>query len=156
MWVGDRDGLAGIIDKDLLTTFVEKTHRRLQALGPCLIQSTELAVAVTIRVGFAILDPQQPQGYTLFVQLGVNEGPIRTGDDTRTRRRRLGKKEPVQPVLAHVGRQRPFQPGFLGAAEVLGHGTVGDGTTAGDCPVGQAALPLQTKNLAILRMVNLS
>ena len=98
MWVGDRDCLVGIIDKDLLTIFVEKTHRRLQALGPCLMQSTELAVAVTIRVGFAILDPQQPQGYTLFVQLGVNEGPVRTGDDTRTRRRRLGKKEKVDAM----------------------------------------------------------
>ena len=64
--VDDGDRLTGIVDKDLLATFVGEAHRRLQALGPLAVEGTELAVAVAVRMGFAILDPQQTQGDTLL------------------------------------------------------------------------------------------
>jgi hypothetical protein len=66
--VGIDDGgrLTGIVDKDFLSTLVGEAHRWLQVLGPLAIQGAELAVAVAVRMGFAILDPQQAQGDTLL------------------------------------------------------------------------------------------
>jgi hypothetical protein len=55
--IDDRHGLTGIVDKDLLPRFVGKVHRGLQVLGPLAVKGAKLAVAIAVRVGFAILDP---------------------------------------------------------------------------------------------------
>jgi hypothetical protein len=59
VWVNDGDRLTGRVDKDLLSTLGGEAHRWLQALGPLPIEGTELAVAIAVRMGFAILDRQQ-------------------------------------------------------------------------------------------------
>jgi hypothetical protein len=64
--VDDRHRLTGVVDKDFLPTLVGEAHRRLQPLGPLAIQGAELAIPVAVRMGFAILDPQQTQGDTLL------------------------------------------------------------------------------------------
>ena len=113
--VDDGDRLPRIVHKDFLTSFVGKAHGGLQALGPLPVQGTELAVPIAIRMGFAILDPQQTQGHTLLVQLRMHDRPVGAGDDTRTELGSLGEQELVQGILAHVRRERPAQPRFLGA-----------------------------------------
>jgi hypothetical protein len=70
--VDDGHRLTGVVYKDLFPTLVRESHRRIQPLGPLAIESAELTVAVPVRVGFAIFDPQQPQSDALLAQLGVN------------------------------------------------------------------------------------
>jgi len=80
----DGHRLTGLVHKDFLPTLVGESHRRLQPLGPLAIEFTELTVAVPVGLGFAILDPQETQGDILLAQLGVNQGPVGTGDGSRT------------------------------------------------------------------------
>jgi hypothetical protein len=146
--VDDGDGLAGIIDKDFLATFMGQAHGGRQVLGPLPVEGTELAVPVAVRLRFAILDPQQPQSGTLPAKLGVNQSPVGTGNDPRTGLWRRGEKELVQGILTHVSGERPVQSRFLRTLQILGHGAVGDGATPGDGPVRQSAFPLQTENFS--------
>ena len=119
-------------------------------LSPLTIEGTELAVPIAVGMGFAIFNPQQTQGDAFLAQLGVNQGPVGTGDDARIGWRRFGKEALKQPIFAQVRRERPAQAGFLGTPEILGNGTVGDGATPSDYPIRQATLPFQTENFSYL------
>lgn len=144
--VDDGHRLTGVVYKDLFPTFVRESHRWIQPLGPLAIESAELTVAIPVRVGFAIFDPQQPQRDALLAQLCVNQGPIGTRDDSRTWTRRLGEEEFKELILIQVDGEWPVQPRLLGSSHVLTNCTVGDRAAAGDRPVRQAALPFQAKN----------
>lgn len=98
----------------------------------------------------SILDPQQAQGHSFAAQFGVDRRPVRLGDHLRRSGRRWGKETPVERFFVQVSRERPGEPGGLGPLQVLAHRAVGDAAAAGDGPVAQAALPLQTQDFADL------
>ena len=47
-------------------------HGGVQLLGPKTIEFTEATIAISIRVGFTILQPEQALGYTLAPQLSMD------------------------------------------------------------------------------------
>lgn len=144
--VDDGNGLAGVIDKQFFPGLVRLAHRGLQMLGPFPIVLTELGVGVAVRVGFAILDPQQPQRHPGPTQLGVESGPVRLGNDPPGGRRRLGKEPPVQGLFIQLVRQWPSEADRLGALDIVADRAGGDATTLGDSAMGESTLPLQSQD----------
>ena len=64
--VDDGDGVAGVVDEQLVAGAVDLAHRALQAALEALIEQAELAVAIRLAgVGHGVLLPQQLQGDAL-------------------------------------------------------------------------------------------
>jgi hypothetical protein len=61
LWVYERDGVAGIIDEQLLASPVLLAQHHVQAPMPAPVQLAKAAVAVAVRVRLAVLVPHQLQ-----------------------------------------------------------------------------------------------
>jgi len=120
LWVGDRNGISGIVHKQLFTGFVVLPHGRIELLGIASVQITILAISVSSRMGFPVLRPQQPQSHAPLLQFPVNYLPIRQNLSCRFVGNLLRKQQPVQHVLVQPIRHWPFQPHSLGPLQIFG------------------------------------
>ncbi len=66
------------VDESLLAGFVLLPHHHVEFLAPALVQLAESAVAIALRVGFAVLLPKQLQGHVaVSAKLLVDRGEVR-------------------------------------------------------------------------------
>jgi hypothetical protein len=76
--VVDRHGPTGPIDEGFLAGLVLLTQHDVEFLSPTLVDFAEATVAIAIRVGVAILFPDQLQGHvTMTLHLLVDGGEVR-------------------------------------------------------------------------------
>jgi hypothetical protein len=118
--VDDGDLLAGIVDEHLVAGRVILPHDRREPPLERAEQIAEPAVAIALRVGLAILLPQQHQ---------IDAGPLQLAGERRPVRLRSAAKAPLhagageQPLLerdiGQLGRQRPGEPRRLGSLQIV-------------------------------------
>jgi len=105
----DGDRLAREVDEELLARPVLLAHDDvdLSPKGP--IQVGELAVAVTVGMVLAVLEPEQLQGHALSPQLDVDVLPVRSGPDDALRHhwREQQLLERVVVELVGSGQDKP-------------------------------------------------
>ena len=141
------DAVAAEVEEALLTGPVRLPHRRRQGLRPSQVPLAELAVAVSVGVGFPVLLPEQLLRHAAPLELPVYPGPIRLRPARR--RRRLGREEqPLEGVVVvELRRQWPGQLGEREPAGVFGRGARRDPAALGDRAPGEALLQLESNNL---------
>jgi hypothetical protein len=81
----------------------------------------ELGVAIAIGMCLAIFEPQQLEPHAFATKLFVDIGQVRhrPGDVGRRCRR---EQHPFEIAVGELVRQRPRQPGCVGAADVITDG----------------------------------
>ena len=148
--IDDRRPLAGEVHEGFLARAVDLAHRGGQRAGPVVVVPTELAVAVAVGVLLQVLEVEPLQGHPRPLELLVDPGHVgqRPGHahDVPHPLEQPGFELGVVPL----GRQRPCQARLPGPAAILRHRAQAHAAGAGDRPVGQALLVLQSKNLADL------
>ena len=120
----DGDRLAREVDEELLARPVLLAHDDvdLSPKGP--VEVGELAVAVTVGMVLAVLEPEKLQRHALSPQLDVDVLPVRSGPDDA-----LGhhwrEQQLLERVVVELGGERPGQARCHSTHDVVGHG--GDG-----------------------------
>jgi hypothetical protein len=142
------DGLAGVVDEQLVAGDVVLSHHRGQPPPPELIELAESAQPVAVGLLDPVFLPQQAQGHARPLQLGMDPRPIRLCTVALAWRRR---KEPALQlgVVQFVG-QGPAHAAISGAMNVVGHGGVADAERATDRPIAQPAAMFEAQNLSNL------
>src|SRR6476646_3039081 len=108
------------VDEHLLAGLVLLPEHDVLCPAPALVQLAESAVAVSIRLAFAILFPEQLQGDMLVgLQLLANGAEIDAAMSNRFRVFRPGGKQQLiePPVIVLIG-QRPPESGRAGSLEI--------------------------------------
>ncbi len=120
----DGDRLAREVDEELLARPVLLAHDDvdLSPKGP--IQVGELAVAVTVGMVLAVLEPEQLQGHALSPQLDVDVLPVWSGPDDPLRHD-WREQQLLERVVVELVGERPGQARRDSTHDVVGHG--GDG-----------------------------
>jgi hypothetical protein len=93
MSIDDLDGLPGVVDKQLLAGAVGLAHHQIELAGPVTVVVAEPAVGEALRVGDAVLFPQQHQRHAGPAQLLVDYRPVGCGPHI-SRHRRWRRKQP--------------------------------------------------------------
>ena len=129
-----RDGLARVVDKQLLAGPVFLAQHHVLLPTPALVELAEAAVTVAVRVHGAVLLPEQLQGEVLVLpQLGVDRGKVGRrpvvlfGPGWSFRRQ--GR---TQAGLIPVGYLGPPEPGCFGGFQILRDRALADEATSGN------------------------
>ena len=142
--------LAREVDEGLLAGTMHLAHRRGQGTDPALVVAAELAVAVAVRVGIEVLQPQTLERDARTLELLVEPCQVRQGPRDPDQIVDPLEEAGLQPGVVQFVRERPAQPGLSRPAAVLGHGPEADPTGPGHGPLRQAAGPPQSQDLADL------
>ena len=148
--VDDRRALAREVDEHFLAGAVDLAHRRRQRAHPLVIVPAELAVAVALGMPLQVLEVEQLQRYSRPLQLLMEPGHVGPGPGHAHKRVDLPEEPGFQLGVVPLGGQRPRQIRLLGPAAIIRHRAEADPTGAGDRPVGQVLVVLQSKNFANL------
>jgi hypothetical protein len=107
-----RDGVAGIVDEQLLAGTMGLPHRHRQIGRPAPVKIAETAVAVAVRVAGDVFVPQDLQRHMLALQLPVHISPVRLGRPAMARLRagRLVERGPQDRVTDLLAK-RPGKSG---------------------------------------------
>ena len=144
-----RHGVAGVIHEQLVAAQMRLAHRHRQPRFPAPIEVAKPAVAVTVRMSFDILVPQDLQRDVLALQLAVQRRPIGLEPPSLAA---LGPGRAIKAGLESgvglVKRQRPRQARLVKPPEHLT-----DRRTRDTCPPGrfthrQTRLAGQSQHLA--------
>ena len=132
--VMEGNGVAGPVHKHLLAGAVFLAQHHVLVTAPAIVQLTEAAVAVAIRLSFAILFPDQLQRQVLVrLQLPANFRKIGEGPNAPAGPPgRRWKQQFFQPPIIDILRQRPGQTRRVRFAQISVNGRLTDATTAGD------------------------
>jgi hypothetical protein len=140
--IDDVDGVASEIDEHLLPTHVGLTHRRACTLLPGLEGRAKPRIAKAVRIGGAILFPQQQACHAAAAQLFLHINPIGYRSAVALRRcRRRREQQQLQTIVVHPLGQRPSQPRKPGSPQITMHDAIAHPDRARDDALGQALVP---------------
>ncbi len=74
--ISDRQGLASVVNEQLLAGRMRLSHADRQLAGPLPVMITESAIEITIRVIRFVLLPQQVEGDALLAHLSMRPCPV--------------------------------------------------------------------------------
>src|SRR5258708_34948900 len=94
-------------------------QHRVQGASPALIQLTEAAIAVTLRLHLAVFLPQQQQGHRLSTEFFMDVRPVGQSRTTVCSRNRLSDQQLEQLLFTLALRHRPAYSGNLRPLEVI-------------------------------------
>lgn len=116
------------------------TQHHVQALAPALVEFAEAAVGVTVGVSLSILLPDQLQGQMgVALQLFVKVGKIRGRSGFLAQMPHAETEQGLfQAAIVPALRQRPGEPGCLGAFQIVMNRTLTDRTTAGNLELAES------------------
>ncbi len=140
--IGDRHGLPGVVDKQLLARLMHLAHGALEALRPRAVLDAKTRVLVGLRVTAGVLLPQQHQGHAGAFELLVNDREI-GGELIAGARHRRAVQPPLQLDVGQRLGHRPVHPGRPGQRHVLAHRALGQLERAGHFAIGQPNLQVQ-------------
>src|SRR3954452_13598170 len=147
--VDDPDRLAGIVDEQAFARRMRLPHRRRQPPLPGTVELAPAAVGIAIRLGGAVLLPEQHERDAGATQLAMDTGPVRLPLPPETL---PGAGAGIEHALEHAVAQRLRQrPGETRRGETLereGHRAAGDAERSRDRPVARPAGMLQTQDLS--------
>ena len=103
----DRDGHAGVIDKEFLAGTVFLAHDRIDLFGPLPVPVTKLTVLIAGRVLRFMFLPEQGQGDPFAAQFVVDIKPVRQGSLNIGCKGCGRKKQLFQPGIIHCFGQWP-------------------------------------------------
>ncbi len=148
--IGDRDGLAGEVDEQLLAGPVLLAHDEVELTRPGPVVAAELGVLVSRGFALLVFHVQQLEGHALSAQLAMDRRPV--GQRPARRRRRLGPREQagLELCVVHAVGQRPAETGPGGPAQVIGHGGVGQARGRPGRAAAQALAEGEAEDLADL------
>ena len=140
--IEDVDGVASKIDEHLLPTDVGLTHARPRPLLPGLEGRAKPGIAKAVRIGGAILFPQQQACHAAAAQLLLDISPIRCRAPVALRGcRRRWEQQQLQALVVQALRQWPGQPRKAGATHVSMHDAIAHSQHLRDDALGQALVP---------------
>ena len=145
--IDHRCRLPGVVDEELLSGPVGLAHDHIHATLPDAVAGTELAVGIALGMALAILLPEQEQRHAFAPQLPMNDikvgldQPALGGAPTRL------EQPSLQLTRTQTLRQRPRQPGRLGAIQVLRHRCSPDPERTGDLPYRSPGTPFQPQHI---------
>ena len=135
----DGNGVAGVIDKELLAGLVLVAEDDVQLAAPAAVEFAEAAVTVAVGVVLAVLLPEQLQrDVTMGLEFLVKALKLRCGTvGFVDAARRVPEKRLFQPGLVPTLRQGPRDARGLGALQIFGNGCLRDRATASDLVLTQ-------------------
>jgi hypothetical protein len=71
------NGQTPVIDKELLTGFVDQPHNRVEFLGPAIVKLAKLGITVGVRFARCVFLPQKQTCDPFLTQLLMDLSPIR-------------------------------------------------------------------------------
>src|ERR1700730_15205501 len=79
-----RDGVAGVIDEQFVTSHMGLAHRNRELAFPASVQLAEAGVAVALRIALNVLVPEDRQRDVLALELAMDACPVRLNPTTVT------------------------------------------------------------------------
>lgn len=115
-------------------------EHHIPATVPPLVELAETAVAVAVRLSFAVFLPEELERQVFMsLQLGMQLGEIQTRPRLLGRPQWPGRKQKfIQLPLVEIVRQGPSQFGGCGLFQIPVNGRLADRATAGDLVLLQA------------------
>ena len=149
--VHDLEPGTGIVHEDLLTAPVAVAQHDINPCAPPLVALTEPAVAVSVRVGLEVLQPEKAQRRALVaLQLPVDVLPI--GFGTGDPRRGPGREEcRLQRGVVQLLGQWPRQTGRRRTPHVLADRASADAQHRGYLPVAAPEPELEAQDFSSVR-----
>jgi hypothetical protein len=145
MRIDHRHGLSGVVDEEFFTGAVTLAHDQIEFAGPASIALAEPTVLKAIRFSGFVFLPKQKEGDTFALEFAVDISPIgRYGSQLRSGQGPRWKQELLQGLVIESVGQRPRQAGWLGSAQVLGHGGPTDAHTLGNLALAETLAPFET------------
>jgi hypothetical protein len=147
--IGQRQGLSGMVDEQLVAAAVVLAQDQIELGFPTAVELAVAAVLVAFGIDLLVLLPQQLQRH-VFVAAQLFVDPIKVGRRLRVFRRPLvdRKQPPLEGFVIQTFRQRPAQAGLSSPFHVVAHRTVRNPAAAGDPPVLQSQFELQSEDFA--------
>ena len=144
------DRRSRVVHERLLARPVHLAQHHVEVSAPLPVAVAEPAVLIPVRVGLAVLQPQQLKRHALVArQLPVHPRPVRLRPpNPRRRRRRIQRR--FQPPVVQLVRQRPRDSRLPRPPHVAADRAVGDPENGGDLPVAPAESVLQPENISNL------
>jgi hypothetical protein len=146
----DRKGSAGPIDEQFLAWPVLLSQDHILLLLPLPVKLAETAVAIAVRILFAVLLPKQFQGQlAMLLALVTERGEVRQRTLGRfgsrwSRREQCGFQAGFVPLFG----QRPAHPCGVGFGQILMNGALTDVDAPGDLPLAEFLLVVQPENFS--------
>src|ERR1019366_5256170 len=144
--VVNRNGIAGPIDEQLLSSLVLPAQHDVLLAAPALIQLAEAGVAIAVRGGLPVLLPQQLLSYVrMGLPLLVKLGEVRQWPNGWPRPWWATEQSNLQPILIPILPKRACHSGSFGSLQILVSSSKADRATAGDRSQPQAQFKSQSK-----------